>query len=48
MSGTAPGPFGSLSQSTFNEIYLTLVADADGGDATVTITPLQPISELTG
>jgi hypothetical protein len=39
MSGTSPVPFGSLSQSVFNEIYLTFVADADGGNATVTITP---------
>jgi hypothetical protein len=39
MSGNAPAPFGSLSQSTFNALYLVFVADADGGDATVTITP---------
>jgi hypothetical protein len=39
MSGTAPGPFGSLSQSAFTEIFLTFKADANGGAATVTITP---------
>jgi hypothetical protein len=38
MSGTAPGPYGSLSQSVYNEIFVTLTSTV-AGNATVTITP---------
>jgi hypothetical protein len=40
MSGTSPGPFGSLSQNVFNEIFITLTSTVTGS-ATVTITPTE-------